>query len=97
MATKRKSRSLPTLFNVYSDAHAGRKCTPCKLCGESASTYTHPVTWKNKEDLLFLREVEPCLNIKEDSCICRNCRINVATAGNVKLRDAWKRHIDLPD
>ena len=38
-----KKSPLATSFNVYSDAHTGRKCTPCKLYvrGESASTPLH--------------------------------------------------------
>ena len=82
METKQKSRSLPTSLVIYSDVHAGRKCTPCKLYGESASAYTHPATWKNREDLVFLRKVEPYINIQEDSCICRNCRINIKSGVN---------------
>ena len=35
-----KKSPLATSFKVYSDAHTGRKCTPCKR-GESASTPLH--------------------------------------------------------
>ena len=82
MATKWKTRSLPASIDVYSDVHMDRKCTPCKLCGESNSKYTHPATWKSKELLILLRQIEPDMIIQQDSCICRNCRESLRSGLN---------------
>ena len=82
MAAKRKTRSLPASIDIYSDVHKDRKCTPCKLCGESNSKYTHPATWKSKELLIFLRQIEPDIFIQQDSCICRNCRESLRSGLN---------------
>lgn len=59
---------------VYSDIHKDRPCTSCSLCKEKAIKYTHPVKWKDERVLKFLQSIEPDLNIRPDSCICRNCR-----------------------
>ena len=80
MTSKRKCRSLPTSLNIHSDAHPDKKCTQCKLCGESSSRYTHPITWKNEDLVILLRKVEP--HIEQDSCICRNCRESLRTGLN---------------
>ena len=74
MTEKRKTRSLPASFDVYSTVHKGTPCTDCILCKDTQPQYTHPTSWKNKELILLLRRLEPDKIISPDSCICRNCR-----------------------
>ena len=69
MAAKQKTQSVPASLDIYSDVYTNRKCTPCKLCGESSSKYTHPATWKNQDLLVLLRQIEPDMMIPQDSCI----------------------------
>lgn len=56
-------------------------------------TLTGPCHVEKREDLLFLREVEPCINIQEDSCICHNCRINLKFGLNnpTEFQPRWNK------
>ena len=74
MTEKRKSRSLPISFNVYSTVHEGKPCIDCILCNETQRQYTHPASWKNRDLTILLRRLEPNKIINSESCICRNCR-----------------------
>ncbi len=61
---------------VFSDVHAGHPCIECFLCKESPVVYTHPVKWKNDSLFTFVKGIRP--DIMPQSCICRNCRDNLA-------------------
>lgn len=93
MSGKRVSRSLPVSFDVYSDAHEGRTCTACKLCGESNSSYTHPAKWKNKELVTYLRRIEPNMIISQDICICRKCRksLRAGLSNPCQFQPRWQK------
>ena len=71
IATGTRKRSCSRL--VFSAVHKNRPCTPCVLCNETHSVYTHPGKWKDENVLHFLERIEPDSHIGPDSCICRNC------------------------
>ncbi len=78
---------------VFSDVHESRPCTNCNLCKEIYVQYTHPVNWKNKDLLTFLRSIEPDLTIQPDSCICRNCNDNLRKGQKdpENFRPRWRK------
>ena len=84
--TRMTAKRVPTP-SILSDAHPDHPChQQCFLCKEQKVVYTHPTKWKKPELFSFLRAMEPA--VEEDSCICQNCRDNIARG----QRDPTKFH-----
>ena len=93
MSQQRSSRTNRTdLRPVKSNAHPERSCEPCILCKRAnLSKYFHPKTLNDKSFLTRLQEYEPSLDIKPDSCICRNCRNDVSSIGKSGFVPRWRK------
>lgn len=63
---------------VFSDVHSGSPCKECFLCKEKQPVYTHAMKWKDQSLLTYLRDIEPEMSIDARTCICRNCRLDLA-------------------
>jgi hypothetical protein len=76
--TRMKSTSAPPPSRlVFSDVHTDHPCKECFLCKEIQVVYTHPIKWKKRSLVAFIRDIEP--SVEADSCICRNCRVDLAS------------------
>jgi len=58
---------------------------------EYMSKYFHPRSWKDDSALQKLREFEPALDIKPESCICRNCWLDVSCIGESGFIPRWRK------
>ena len=80
---------------VTSSVHQGQPCQPCILCKRAnILKYFHPKSWKDDSALQKLREFEPALDIKPESCICRNCRLDVSCIGESGFIPRWRKMND---
>ena len=55
------------------------------------SKYFHPKSWKDESLLRSLQEYEPSLDVKPESCICRNCRTDVSSIGKPGFVPRWRK------
>ena len=95
--TVTRGSSTQDLRPVSSSVHQGQPCQPCILCRRAnLSKYFLPKSWKDDSHLQKLRELEPSLNIKPESCICRNCRQDVSCLGESGVIPRWRK-INNPD
>ena len=81
------------LRQVTSSIHPGQPCQPCILCNQgNHSKYFHPKTWKDDTLVARLKQyVEPDIDIKPDSCICRSCRDDVNKIDNPSFTPRWRK------
>ena len=80
---------------VTSSVYQGQPCQPCILCKRAnMSKYFHPNSWKDDSALQKLWEFELALDIKPESCICRNCRLDMSCIDESDFIPRWRKMND---